>query len=496
MFERVDQLLDDLAAYAGGAVVAHDWSPQDDRIGGAIIRVASGKLPAELRGGEAVEITKSQRSAAQRFVATHLFALDVDHYRLLGARRQSSSEQLRKNYQRLMALVHPDSFPIGFPMDAASRVNKAYAVLSDVIARQQYDLELDSHRPTMLARVPEPRPVNPTSPVAASPRWGMRLRSAVPRPGFRNGLIALCVGLLGAVSLAFYALMPGDAQPVLVEARPRLAATEALSTASVAVPTAISPTPDSAQEKQAVAPKIPDTDIRANDLVASQSPLRLTTQLKIPAMDTAKQARDGKPQDATSANASATLNLAPMAATRTTNPEARSVDSVAASPVSGAASAAFASVESGGSSAPAAIAMTAGAAATGGTATASSAANGSPQNMKLADVDDLLAQFSSAFESGSMSSLRQAFSQSMTGRNSLLADYERVFQRTKQRSIHFNRMRHHPISSDRLVSSGQATVATVDHDNRSAVQRVYLEIEIAREAGGPRISRLANYEQR
>jgi hypothetical protein len=114
---------------------------------------------------------------------------------------------------------------------------------------------------------------------------------------------------------------------------------------------------------------------------------------------------------------------------------------------------------------------------------------------KLADADELLAQFTSAFETGSLTSLKNSFSNSMAGKAALLEDYERVFNRTKHRSIRFSRMRHSVVGPDRFLSTGHAVVATVDYDNRSTQQRVFLEIEIAREAGRARIARIANYEQ-
>jgi DnaJ domain len=130
MFARIEELSADLDAFAVDKNRAHVWEPQDDLIGGALIRISVGKVPSELRERGIESITPQQQYVALRFVTEFLLGPDSDYYTLLGARRESSAGQLRKNYQRLIALVHPDSAPIGVPPDAASRVNKAYATLT------------------------------------------------------------------------------------------------------------------------------------------------------------------------------------------------------------------------------------------------------------------------------------------------------------------------------------------------------------------------------
>ena len=49
------------------------------------------------------------------------------------------------------------------------------------------------------------------------------------------------------------------------------------------------------------------------------------------------------------------------------------------------------------------------------------------------------------------------------------------------------------MNGERVSTAGYATVTTIDQDNRSATQRVFLEFEIGRDRGQPRIERLANY---
>jgi len=108
------------------------------------------------------------------------------------------------------------------------------------------------------------------------------------------------------------------------------------------------------------------------------------------------------------------------------------------------------------------------------------------------DIDDLLVRFASAYESGSIANFAQLFSTSMAGRRQMLREYERMFSSTQSRSIKFNQFKH-SVTGDRIATSGYATVTTTDQDNRTATQRVFLEFEIGRDRGEPRIERLSNY---
>lgn len=108
------------------------------------------------------------------------------------------------------------------------------------------------------------------------------------------------------------------------------------------------------------------------------------------------------------------------------------------------------------------------------------------------DVEDVLLRFVNAYEAGSVDSVSQLLSPRMVGRRQMLSDYERVFASTRTRSIKLYQMKH-SVQGDRISTAGYATVSTTDHDNRTAVQRVFLDIEIARDGGQARIERLANY---
>ena len=74
----------------------------------------------------------------------------------------------------------------------------------------------------------------------------------------------------------------------------------------------------------------------------------------------------------------------------------------------------------------------------------------------------------------------------------MLNEYERVFLGTRQRAIKFNQLKH-SINGERISTNGYATVTTTDQDNRTVTQRVFLEFEIGRDHGEPKIARLANY---
>lgn len=111
---------------------------------------------------------------------------------------------------------------------------------------------------------------------------------------------------------------------------------------------------------------------------------------------------------------------------------------------------------------------------------------------RATEIDDLLVRFASAYESGSIANFAQLFSTNMNGRRQMLRDYERMFSTTQSRSIKFNQFKHN-VTGERVATSGYATVTTIDQDNRIATQRVFLEFEISRDRGEPRIERLSNY---
>ena len=74
---------------------------------------------------------------------------DIDHYAVLGLERGADAARIRATYRRLMQRDghHPDR---GGDARTAARINKAYAILSDPVQRNEYDLRMD-----LLAKVAE-----------------------------------------------------------------------------------------------------------------------------------------------------------------------------------------------------------------------------------------------------------------------------------------------------------------------------------------------------
>jgi hypothetical protein len=454
------------------------WEPLDDHVGAALIALAGGKVPRRIATQIGEDVSTARRDAARRFIASHLLAFDANHYRVLGAPRSMPAELLRKNYQRMMTLVHPDSFPIGFPLGAAARVNEAYATLSDAARRDDYDATLANAMQTSpTVAYTDHAPITAFRRAHES-RWA-RLTRLLPGLGFRKGLIAIGVCLLMFCVYGLYQLLSPETHVTLVEARPRLSQSVELSAS----------TPNGATTNFAPQETPPDTNqsststLKAIAPTGFVSPLRLTTELR---QTVADKAASRPNQTASTETSPGTAVEPPMRASLSNRPQS-------------ATATAFTDSSTAPSSRSQDTASTTETRSSENVSPKSDAATQPPSPLRderaAADIDSLLAQFASAFEAGSLSSMKQSFSTNMSGRNAVLADYERVFQSTKQRNIHFSRMRHSPLSSERILTSGIATVATVDMENRSVRQRVFLEIEISREPAGARISRIANYEQ-
>ena len=112
--------------------------------------------------------------------------------------------------------------------------------------------------------------------------------------------------------------------------------------------------------------------------------------------------------------------------------------------------------------------------------------------IRTAEVEDILVKFTNAYQAGSIGAFSQLLASGIAGRRQMLNDYDRIFNSTRNRSIKFNHLKH-TATGDRVSTSGYATVTTTDQDNQTVTQRVFLEFDIGRERGEPRIERLANY---
>lgn len=116
-----------------------------------LLRVAADDKAAQL---EAVELTGRPlgeiRRAAVFFIEQVLLAPDADSYRVLGAARDASNAELRKNMALLMRWLHPDRGGGGQHGLFAGRVTGAWDDLKTSERRQSYDRRLSElHKPAI-----------------------------------------------------------------------------------------------------------------------------------------------------------------------------------------------------------------------------------------------------------------------------------------------------------------------------------------------------------
>ncbi|CAH2244975.1 jg8445 [Pararge aegeria aegeria] len=64
----------------------------------------------------------------------------IDYYKILQSERNASNEQLKRSYQRLVLLSHPDKAGDGQEMKF-HLIQKAWSILKDPTSRRQYDAE-------------------------------------------------------------------------------------------------------------------------------------------------------------------------------------------------------------------------------------------------------------------------------------------------------------------------------------------------------------------
>lgn len=499
----------------------------------AILQIAAGKVPEHAGRPIAASVHGEEIAAATRFIASQLLAPGADYFRTLGLPPDADARAIRDHFRRLMSLVHPDSNPVGYPDDAAIRVNRAYSVLSADDSRTQYLATLGGGDFAVVASAAR---------VGTDGRGGARKPSAAPKSSVwrswsdkiraRHNLLLLAIVLaLPAIWFALTALRPES--PVrLVEANRREVSGTIVTSKSSASPAQSSGVSVAAVDgssphnpvTQPAVVTIPPEDIPqsvAAGTSASPAPAaqpatvsRAAAPLVTPLI-AAERARRSAPESGCQTGCATSLasELSPRSMSLVAAKSAPSL--VPASPMAGASIPAALPAPPPSSSepgiapvAPSTAPVTREAARTSSAPVSptGSLAAGTPPSGRSADakalepvsttrppdVDDLLVRFSSAYEAGSMSAFSQLFSTSMAGRRQLLNEYERVFVSTRSRAIKFGQLKQSAIG-DRLALAGYATVTTVDTDNRSSTQRVFLEFEIGRDRGEPRIARLANY---
>lgn len=504
MFEAVDFLEDDLRRFAAnGFSVPLPFQLASSDVGKAIIQLAGGKIPQNLGHLAVDDQTPASdiKEAATRFVTNVMLSPASNHFTTLGLSKDADSGALRDNFRRLMALVHPDAHPVGYPVDAASRVNKAYAVLADVDSRAAYMM----YELGLAPLTAQPPPTGHRNAAAAKePQDGhnpmrARLRGLAQALRARHSLLWLAALLLVPLGIGLVSLFSHETPARLVEIRPQadlpvarggdhnIASRPAELSAAVSprqetMPTTLdapeNPTPKTSRSADAtvVADRIaqrpgsnPPSRQPASVMTSQLSPRSLEISSRGPIVSSLAPTQSS--DRATVAPAAQSMQrveppIEPLATTSRSPdpPQAAQARSVAVNPVPPVATARPIAPESSDTS----------------------------SRIKASDAEEVLVRFSNAYETGSIGAFGQLLASGMSGRRQMINDYERVFMTTRQRSIKFNQLKH-ATNGERMATSGYATVTTTDQDNRTVTQRVFLEFEIGRERGEARIERLANY---
>ncbi|MDB5255997.1 MAG: dnaJ [Chitinophagaceae bacterium] len=85
--------------------------------------------------------------------------MEFNHYQVLGVPRNASLDNIKKAYKTLAKKYHPDVNPGSkFYEDHFKKVTAAYAVLSDPVKRQQYDVKLYQAERPPITRPAQTRP--------------------------------------------------------------------------------------------------------------------------------------------------------------------------------------------------------------------------------------------------------------------------------------------------------------------------------------------------
>ena len=545
MFARPELLLDDIDKVAAGrdsgqVFTFSDIALSSSEVGQGLILLSTGRMPPAFVTAAGDNVVSEQRQQAARYVvASWFFTSSSTLYQVLGVAPDCPAEFIRENYRRLMGLVHPDTRPVGFPDDSASRVNFAYGIVSDDAHRSTYDDSLllakqqRAFPPPSVTPVIDIRAVQ-TKTVGQSQSLFDRFRSAVPQVKFGHGLLVAAALFLVPMGFAIFALVDHEARPQIIAARTKLLMTTAIEsppeTASLAVApvtpaasselpiaAALRSTPGTAAAVGAVRATFPQDapGSTARNTTSASADAALATsakdapEVKIPAASTPSEPSEPRSLSASSvtrarsvvddrAPAQADTASPPKSATRSQPAQMAAGDTAergvtasaptvtrttASTPAPDAAARELRAEPMPQMAAvrPAAVAPT-----------VPVTAHIPEHRVNAADADDVLVRLSGAYEAGSIAAFSKVFAPAMVGRGQVLSDYERVFQQTRQRSIRFNDFKH-KLNGERLISSGFATVTTIDNDNRSTSHRLFLEIEIGRLSDGLKIERLRNY---
>ena len=501
MLSRIGQLERDLDAISvGEALPTASWNPDDDEIGPALIAAASGKhIWSDLVDPDAQQKAERRRVAAQRYLSAVLFHPASTHYALLAARSDASTASLRDNYRRMIALVHPDARPVGFPLDAATRVNRAYGLISDTSKRVAYDQSLSqsSASPGKSVEAKSERDRAPTtgrrSQKSAASRVGFFKRLGLRAP--RRSLLWLATALVvPAVAIVYVVSVDSEPGAHLVEARPTLEMSTEVAPTQAPVPPAdiavnaptsaavetdaVSPSPRLSNDLSAASRRI--LDATSTPPVGSEPVTPQVAVAVVPTPSARTPARTA-PVPVVKSGTPNSLAATPSAYAATTTDRSKAQPSI--EPIAALTSSPVAPQAASAVPAP----------------TINVAATASPSEpvsrIRSVDVDELLARFASAYESGSPPDLSALFAQELPNRRVVLSEYEQVFRDTRQRTIRFSQVKHR-WAGERVTTSGLVALTMVGQDGQPNRQNAFVEIETALEANSLRITRLANYAQR
>jgi len=158
-----------------------------------VLQLASGRSPD---GDEADAPPVPVRDAARFFIRTAMLYPDADHYALLGVDRAPDPAVVKDRYRLMMRLMHPDFANAlsgaDWPADAATRVNRAYEVLSSPVRKRAYDEQI-------VAPVPA-RPVYPPQhPKAARAPTAAKAQAQDPRRHLKG--LATAFGMAGGIAV-------------------------------------------------------------------------------------------------------------------------------------------------------------------------------------------------------------------------------------------------------------------------------------------------------
>jgi hypothetical protein len=536
MFAAAENVVHDLKRFARHPErLVRPFNFASNEIGQLIVQYAAGRFPDAGNNNPNTEPSASRRgasvsldeqpavnAAALKFVREVMMATEANHFTRLGVARAFEANTLRDNYRRLMALVHPDANPEGFDPDAATRVNAAYAVLSDDEQREAY---VSREFSNLLVHQRPRRAPSATRATAQVPlTWREKLSEQLARLQTRSALLLFSALLaLPVLYLVARGVFSSPPPPQVVEARPRLSMTREVpapspSSGEVTAGTASSP---STGAPSSINPSAADTSTASTFSTASTAlaapaattppsptiPTPIATTTRVPAVAPVTTAVGNTNDSPTSLRLDRALRsemlrnppddakqraLTSPPASRASTSDAVSPSSTARSPntdsSTAGATSSTASTPSASTTAVAAIPPAQSPVAAAAIAQPTTSADA----VKTSEAEDLILRFAAAYTNGRLDVITQYLSPSMNTRRRILTDYDRIFQATTQRDIKFGQLKH-ATTGDRVTTSGYATVTTIDHSNRSATQRVYLEFEIGKERGEPRIERLANY---